>query len=58
LSELRDALGGHDTSRLEEYMEVVDLEMINQKAVNLEALNLEVAYREACAMEAETLFVG
>jgi len=38
---------------LEEYLEAVDLE-----AVNLEAVNLEVVDHQACAMEAETLFIG
>jgi len=51
-SELRDALGGHDRTRLEEYLEVVDLEVIDQKTVNLEDVNLEAVDREACAMEA------
>jgi hypothetical protein len=40
---LGDALGGHDRSRLEEYIEEVDLE-----AVDL----------EGGAMAAETLFIG
>ena len=58
-----DTLGGHDRSRLEEYLEAVDLEAIDLeaidlKAVNLEAVNLEAVDREACAMEAETLFIG
>jgi len=58
LSELRDALGGHDQSRLEEYLEAVDLEVIDLKAVHLEAVNLEAVDWVACAMEAETLFIG
>ena len=62
LSMLGDTVGGHDRSRLEEYLEVVDLEAIDLKAVNLEAVNLEAVYLEvdgeACAMEAETLFIG
>ena len=57
-SEHRDALGGYDPSRLEEYLEAVDLEVSNLKAVNLEAVNLEAVDREACAMDAETLFIG
>jgi len=62
-SELRDALGHHEWSRMEEYLEAVDLEVIqlkvvNLESVNLEAVNLEAVDREACAMEAETLFLG
>jgi len=62
-SQLRDALGRHDLSRLEEYLEAVDLEIIelkavNLEAVNLEAVNLEAVDREVCVMEAETLFIG
>ena len=57
-SEPRDALGGHDQSRLEEYLEAVDSEVIDLKAVNVEAVNLEAVDREACAMEAETVFIG
>jgi hypothetical protein len=57
-SELRDALGGHDRSRLEELLEAVDVEVIDLKAVNLEAVNLEAVDWVACAMEAETLFIG
>jgi hypothetical protein len=56
--ELRDALGGHDRSRLEEYLEEVDVEVIKLKAINLEAANQEVADREACVMETATLFIG
>jgi len=55
LSELNDPLGGHDRSRLEEYLEAVDLEVIDLKAVYLEVENLEAVYRDACAMEAMTL---
>ena len=60
---LGDTLGGHDRSRLEEYLDAVDLEAIdlkafNVEAVNLEAVNLEAVDREECAMEAETLFIG
>ena len=60
---LGDTLGGHDQSRLEEYMEAVDLEAIHLKAVNLEAVNqeavnLEAEDWEACAMGAETRFIG
>jgi len=56
-------VGGHNQSRLEEYLEVVDLEVIDLKAANLEAVkleafNLEVVDPEACAMEAENLFIG
>jgi hypothetical protein len=40
---LGDALGGQNRSRLEENMEAVDLEAIDW---------------EACAMEADTLFIG
>jgi hypothetical protein len=43
LSEFGDALGGHDQSRLEEYLEVVDLQAVDQ---------------EGGAMAAETLFIG
>jgi len=50
---LGDTLGGHDRTRLEEYLEVVDLEAIDLNAVNLDAVNLE-----ACAMEADSLFIG
>jgi len=58
---LGDTLGGHDRTRLEEYLEVVDLEAIDLKAVNpeaanLEAVSLEAGDQEACAMEAETLY--
>jgi hypothetical protein len=56
--EYRDALGDHDRSKLEEYLEVNDLEVIDLKAVNLEAANQKVVDQEACAMEAETLFIG
>jgi len=52
-----DTLGGHDRSRLEEYLEAVDLEAIDLKAVNREAVNLEAGDWEAYAMEAETLFI-
>jgi hypothetical protein len=31
LSEFGDALGGHDRSRLEEYLEEVDLEAVNSE---------------------------
>jgi len=68
LSMLGDTPGGHDQSRLEENLEVVDLKVIylkavnldtvNLEAVNLEAVNLEAVDWEACAMEAETLFIG
>jgi len=57
-SELRDALRGHDQSRLEEYLEAVDLEEIDPKAVNLEVVNPEEVDRKAFAMEAETQFPG
>ena len=30
-SQLRDALGGYDRARLEEYLEVIDLEAVNRK---------------------------
>ena len=68
-NELSDALGSYDRSRLEEYLEAVDLEVIdlktvnleavnlkavNVEAVNVEAVNLEAVDREACEMEAET----
>jgi len=53
LSVLGDTLGGHDQSRLEEYLESVDLEAIDLRGVNLEAVD-----QEACAMEAETLLIG
>jgi hypothetical protein len=70
---LGEILGGHDRTRLEEYLEAIDLEAIDQKVGNLEAVNLEavnqegvnmeagnveVLDREACAMEAETLLLG
>jgi len=60
---LGDTLGGHDQSRGEEYLEAVDLEAIHLKAVNLEAVNqeavnLEAEDWEACAMGAETRFIG
>jgi len=60
---LGDSLGGHDRSTLEEYLEAVDLEgidlkAVNQEAVNLEAVNLKAVDREACAIQAETLFIG
>jgi len=62
-SELSDALVCHDRSRLEEYLEAVDLEVIQLKAVNLEAgnldaVNLEAVDWEACVMKAEILFIG
>jgi len=57
-SELRDSLGGHDRSTLQEYLKADDLKVIDLKVVNLEGVNLEVVDREACAMEAETLFIG
>jgi len=57
-SELRDALGGHDRSGLQEYLEAIALEVIDLKVVSLEALDLEAVDQEACAMEAETLFIG
>ena len=46
--EFGDALGGHDRSRLEEYLEAVDLE-----AVDLEAVDLEAVDREGGATGAE-----
>jgi len=70
---LGDTLGGHDRSKLEEYLDLVDLESIDLKeedleaiglkavyleAVNLEAVNLKPVDRKACAMQAETLFIG
>jgi len=65
---LGDTLGGHDRSRLEEYLGVVDLDPIDPKAVNLEAVDLEAVnlesvnlgavVGEACAVEAETPFIG
>ena len=65
---LGNTFRGHDQSRLEDYLEAVDLEAIDLKAVNLEAVNLqgvnleavnlESVDREACAMKAETLFIG
>ena len=60
---LGDTLGGHNRSRLEEYLEAVeveaiDLEAVNREWVSLEAVNLPVVERKACAMEAETLFIG
>jgi hypothetical protein len=72
-SELTDAFGGPDQTRLEENLEAVDLEVIDLNAVNLEevnleavnlngvnqeAVNLEAVDREACAIEAESLFIG
>ena len=35
-----------------------DLEAIDPKAFNLEAVNLEAVDWQACAVDAETLFVG
>jgi len=63
LNVLGDTLGGHDRSRLEEYLEAVDLKAIDLKVVNLEAVklvavNLVAVDREACAMDADTLFIG
>ena len=60
---LVDTHGGDDRSRLEEYLEAVNLEAIDLKAVNVEAVNLETVNleavdREACAFESETLFIG
>jgi len=65
---LGNTLGGHDRSRLEEYLEAVDLEpidlkavnldVVNLEAVNMEAVNLEAVDRKACAMEVETPFIG
>jgi len=70
---LGGTVGGSDRSRLEEYLEAVDLEVIdleaidlkalnleavNLEAVNLEAVNLKAVDREACAMAAETQFIG
>jgi hypothetical protein len=40
---VEDALGGHDRSRLDEYLEVVDLEAVDW---------------EGCVLAAETLFIG
>jgi hypothetical protein len=50
---LGDTHAGHDQTRLEEYVEAVDLEAIVMKVVNLKAVDWE-----ACAMEDETLFIG
>jgi hypothetical protein len=38
---LRDTLTGHDQTRLEEYLEGVDLEAIDLKAVNMETVDVE-----------------
>ena len=43
MSEVGDALGGYDQSRLEQYLKVVDLEAVD---------------REGGATAAETLFIG
>jgi hypothetical protein len=43
---------------LDESLEVLDLEAIDLQTVNLEAVNLEPVDREACAIEAETQFIG
>ena len=40
-SELRDALGGQDQTRLDKYLDAVDLEVIDLKAANLEEVTLE-----------------
>jgi len=55
---LGDTLRGHDRSRLEEYLEVVDLDVIDLEAVHLEVVNLETVDQEACALEADTVFIG
>jgi len=59
----RYPLGGHDRSRLEEYLKAVDLDAIDLMGVNLEvvnlyAVNLEAVERKAYVMEAESLFIG
>jgi hypothetical protein len=47
LSGLGDKLGGPDRSRLEEYLEVVDLEeyleAVDLEAIDLKAVNLEAS---------------
>jgi len=57
VSVLRDTLGGHDRTRLVEYLEAVDVEASDRRAVNREAMHLEAVRSGACAMEAETLFI-
>jgi hypothetical protein len=53
LNVLGDIPGGHDGSRLEEFLEAHDLE-----AVNLGALSLEAVDQEACVMEAKFQLIG
>ena len=38
---LGETLGGHHRSRLEKYLEAVDLEAIDLEAIDLEAIDLE-----------------
>lgn len=45
-SEIGDVLGGHDCLRLEEYSEMVNLEVVDLGAVNLKLVNLEVINME------------
>jgi hypothetical protein len=40
LSVLGNTHGGNDRSRLKEYLEAVDLKVVNLEAVTLEAVNL------------------
>jgi len=44
---LGDTLGGHYQSRLEEYLEAVDLEAIDLEGIDLEAIHLKAINLEA-----------
>lgn len=39
--------GSHDRSRLEEYLEAIDLKAIDRNAIDLKAVNLEAQNLEA-----------
>lgn len=43
---------------MELYLEVIDLDVIDLKAINLTTANLETVDREACPMDAQTVFIG
>jgi len=58
LSELGDALGGHDQSRWEEYLETVELEVIDQEALDQEGIDQEVVDQQVGMAGAEILFIG
>jgi hypothetical protein len=50
VSEFGDALGGHDRASLEEYLEVVDLDVVGGEARQVLRLYSSVSYLETVGM--------